>query len=159
VQSSPAAGPRARTKAAKRGSKTIVTPAGQQLDVHVFLAALAAGKSVPTALKMAGLSERRVARWIAFNSFGPAVKKAKRKGWLSKKLYGITLFHDGRPCMVENDASHPLRARLLAIISHSNRQQPTDNLLRLKRLMLQSERLSKGLGKTGTWYVSARCLA
>lgn len=81
----PDAGSRARTQAAKRGSKTTVTPADQQLDVRVFLAALAAGKSVPTALKMARLSERRVARWIAFNGLGPAVKKAKRKGWLAQR--------------------------------------------------------------------------
>jgi hypothetical protein len=44
-------------------------------DVRVFLAALAAGKTVHAALKIASLSERRVASWIAFNGFGPAAKR------------------------------------------------------------------------------------
>jgi hypothetical protein len=48
------------------------------------LAALAAGESVRAAAKMAELSEHRIARWVAFCDFLPAVRKAQRKAKRAK---------------------------------------------------------------------------
>jgi hypothetical protein len=61
-------------------SKTRITPEDRPLDVRIFLAAISAGRGVSAALDLSGLSERRVARWIAFCDFGTVVGKAKRKG-------------------------------------------------------------------------------
>jgi hypothetical protein len=52
--------------------------------VRIFLAALAAGESVRGAAKIAELSERRIVRWVAFNDFFPAIKKAQNKGRRTK---------------------------------------------------------------------------
>jgi hypothetical protein len=60
--------------------KTRITPEDRPLDVRVFLAALAAGKGVPEAAELAALSMHRIARWVAFCDFLPAVRKAQRKG-------------------------------------------------------------------------------
>jgi hypothetical protein len=57
-----------------------ITPDDRKLEVRIFLAALAAGASINGAAKVAGLSERRVVRWVAFNGFLRAVKDAQRKG-------------------------------------------------------------------------------
>jgi hypothetical protein len=34
---------------------------------------------------MAGLSERRIVRWVAFNGFSPAVQRAQRKGKIARR--------------------------------------------------------------------------
>jgi len=53
--------------------------------VRIFLAALATGASVNGAAKVAGLSQRRIIRWAAFNGFLPAVQDAQRKGQTAKR--------------------------------------------------------------------------
>lgn len=70
---------RARSRASEARYRRI-TPDDRKLDVRILLAALATGKTVREAAKMAGLSERRVARWVAFNGFLPTIRKAQRKG-------------------------------------------------------------------------------
>jgi hypothetical protein len=52
--------------------------------VQVFLATLATGVSVRRAAKLAGLSERRILRWVAFHEFLPAVEEAQRKAQIAK---------------------------------------------------------------------------
>jgi hypothetical protein len=52
--------------------------------VGIFLTALATGKSVREGAKLAKLSEHRVARWVAFDDFGPAVMDAQRKRRFAK---------------------------------------------------------------------------
>lgn len=64
--------------------RTRIAPTDSKLEVRIFVAALAAGKSVREAAKLAGLSERRIARWVAFYGFGPTVKAAQRKGRVAK---------------------------------------------------------------------------
>jgi transposase len=85
VNRSPDSRPRARTKPAKQAGKTSITPDDQQLEVRMFLATLSAGESVSEACSRAGLSKRRIARWIAFNDFGSAISKAKRRGEIARK--------------------------------------------------------------------------
>jgi hypothetical protein len=70
---------RARNQPTKQ-KKTRITPEDRPLDVRVFLAALAAGKGVPEAAGLAELSTHRIARWVAFCDFLPAIRKAQRKG-------------------------------------------------------------------------------
>jgi hypothetical protein len=60
--------------------------------VRVFLAALATGKSVREAAKLATLTERQIERWVAFHNFLPAVRGAQRKG----KLANEDPFGDGQ---------------------------------------------------------------
>jgi hypothetical protein len=59
--------------------RTRITPDDRKLEVRIFLAALATGASVSGAAKLAGLSERRIVRWVAFNGFLPAVQDAQRR--------------------------------------------------------------------------------
>ena len=85
--------PRARTWSGKRTQKARVTPLDRPLDVRIFLAAIGAGKSLDEACDLSGLSERRIARWIAFNDFGPTVKKAQHSGRVARRegLGGVPL--------------------------------------------------------------------
>ena len=45
---------------------------------------IATGTSIRAAAKLATLSERRIPRWVAFNSFFPAVEEAQLKGQVVK---------------------------------------------------------------------------
>jgi hypothetical protein len=74
---------RARSRASK-ATRRRITPDDRQLEVRIFLAALAAGKPLREAAKMANLPERRIVRWVAFNGFLPAVKKAQRTGKVAR---------------------------------------------------------------------------
>jgi hypothetical protein len=64
--------------------RTRITPDDRALDVRIFLAAVATGTSIRGAAKLAGLTERRILRWVAFNGFFPAVEEAQRKGQVVK---------------------------------------------------------------------------
>jgi hypothetical protein len=71
-------------RAGQAGRLTRITPGDLELEVRIFLAALAAGKSVRDGAKLVGLSERRVTRWVGFNGFGPAIFGARRKGRIAE---------------------------------------------------------------------------
>ena len=75
------------TRASRRPSRrlrTRITPDDRKLEVRIFLAALASGASVRASAKLAGLTERRIARWVAFNGFFPPVEDAQHKGQVAK---------------------------------------------------------------------------
>jgi hypothetical protein len=74
---------RARSQPTEQ-KKARITPEDRPLDVRIFLAALAAGKAVADAAELAELSTHRIARWVAFCDFLPAIRKAQRKGRRSK---------------------------------------------------------------------------
>ncbi len=75
---------RARRQAS-RYSRTRITPDDRKLEVVIFLAALATGESINGAARLAGLSERRILRWVAFNGFLPVVQSAQSRGQSARR--------------------------------------------------------------------------
>ena len=82
--------------------RTRITPDDRKLEVRIFLAALATGASVSGAAKVAGLLERRIVRWVAFNGFFAAVEEARSRGGRTKHdRFGV----DASKALIElNDA-------------------------------------------------------